>query len=41
MGPMQLPIGAKAFVEKLNAATAALPKGGWALAEERIEIVGG
>ncbi|MCY4319259.1 MAG: DUF4384 domain-containing protein [Alphaproteobacteria bacterium] len=40
-GPVQLPIGAKAFVKKLNAATAALPKGGWALAEERIEIVGG
>lgn len=40
-GPVQLPIRAQAFVERLNAATAALPAGGWALAEERIEIVDG
>ena len=40
-GPAQLPVGARAFIERLNAATAALPAGGWALAEERIEIVDG
>lgn len=40
-GPVQLPVRARAFVERLNAATAALPAAGWALAEERIEIVDG
>ncbi len=40
-GPVQLPVGAAAFIGRLNAATSALPKGGWALAEARVEIVEG
>ena len=40
-GPVQLPARAQAFIERLNAATSALPSGGWALAEARVEIVGG
>ena len=39
-GPIQLPVMAQKFVMDLNAATARLPKRGWALTETRVEIVG-
>ena len=38
-GPVQLAMKASEFVSRLNAATANLPRQGWALAETRVEIV--
>ena len=37
--PVTLAVRAEAFVAQLNAATAGLAPGGWALAEARVEVV--
>ena len=38
-GPVQLAVGPGEFIGRLNAATASLPRRGWALAEIRIEVL--
>ena len=38
-GSVQIAVGAGDFIRRLNAATASLPRRGWALAEARIEVI--